>query len=197
MDQEFWKQQPKTVARQLLGKAFVCGPIEGTILGAVGYSRSENSSGIYAPVLKMAPGQVYCPRRRNAVLLLIVTQDGPSTGGCVLIRSIETGGQIYDGPGRVTSALGILDARTLGDAELTDEDRVIVRLGSVLNPIRPEARTRRNLIGNEIGKETLTRLMPRIIAKYIREKPGLKFGEYLNKLLEGCGSKSEFLKKLH
>ncbi len=197
MKKEIWKKGPKTVAREILGWRLVFGSIDATILEVEGYSRKQNSSGIYTPLLNMAPGQVYCPRRRNSILCLIVTNDGDLSGGCVLIRSIEVNGVIYHGPGKVTSALGITDARALGHAELTDDEGVILHIGSLL---KTESRQRTPPewapAGNRIGKKALTRLMPRIIAKYMKDRPGVKFGEFLNRLLETSQNEADFRRKI-
>jgi hypothetical protein len=125
MNPDFWSHQPKTIARLLLGKSIIFGSTQATILKAQAFSREENSQdGLYRPLLEMSPGEVYCARRRNAVLLLFVTLDNGRVGGCVLIRTVEVNRSIYDGPGKTSAELGLNDHGRKGRTEWVDEETV-------------------------------------------------------------------------
>ena len=196
MDKTFWQGQPKAVARSLLGKSLICGDTEAVILKAAGYSRAQNEGdGLYRPLIELPPGAVYCPRRRNAVLLLIVTADGKESGGCVLMRTVEVGGVIYDGPGRVTNRLGLNEHGTSGRTEWLDDDTFVVRIEGVPAP-RALSKHRPSIQGNGIGKEVLESLMPRIVNKYLAEKPAKTFHSFLSTLLGECANVAELRKRL-
>jgi 3-methyladenine DNA glycosylase Mpg len=109
-----FSQSHKQLAKSLTGKKIRVGEIEAEILKAEGYSRRENEAPTYAPVLKMKPGSVYCPRHRGGLLVLIACNDGESPGGCVLIRKVSIDGTTHNGPGRVAQALGIDESKTEG-----------------------------------------------------------------------------------
>lgn len=104
----------KQAAKSLVGQKLVVGNREAEIVSAKGYSRKENEDPLYAPILDLEPGQVYCPRFRGAILLLIACNDGVSRGGCILVKEVRIGDEIHKGPGRVTAALGITEHGTTG-----------------------------------------------------------------------------------
>ena len=196
MDELFWRQQPQTVAQAMLGKLLVVGETEGWVLRTEGSPRAKNATGIYKPMLEMAPGDVYCPRTRNSILLLIVTQDGVDIGGCVLIRSAEIGGTTFDGPGKVTEAFGITVPRVSGTAEIgEDDDTVLVHLGTSRAKDQPKPSRPRLRAYAAIGWETVRRNMPRI-AKCFLSQPLGRFEDFLERILEGCTSEMELLKRL-
>jgi 3-methyladenine DNA glycosylase Mpg len=110
----FFQQSCKTLARALVGKTLRVGEKSFQILKAEGYPRKDNETGIYAPILEMRPGAVYCPPHRGGLLFLIACPDGQGPGGCVLIREVSFEGTAIKGPGRVAEALGITDAKSSG-----------------------------------------------------------------------------------
>lgn len=195
MDQPFWKQDPQPAAQRLLGKLLIVGSTEAWVLRTEGFSRSQNSTGIYKPILSMPPGDVYCPRSRNSILLLVVTQDGSDTGGCVLIRAAEIGGVVFEGPGKVTEALGITEARTCGKAELADDDTVVLHLGTSLTTVQPKSMSQRVPAARSLGWAVIRRYMPTIAQKFFKQSVR-SFEEYLGNLLEGCSSEVELLNRL-
>lgn len=184
MDENIWQQKPSDVARLLIGKLLVVGSTQAWILQAQGFRRAENSNGIYRPILEMQPGGVYCPRRRNWILLLIVTRDGNHAGGCVLVRSVEIGGRIFDGPGHVTDELGITQARACGRADVVDQNTVSIHFESVLQSQPPRPRTVPVFLKGGITLNTIERLMPRIASVYLRLRPQPCFEDYANHLVE-------------
>lgn len=107
-------QSCKQLARSIKGSILVLGSIKAEIVEAEGYSRRENESDPYAPVLNMQPGEFFCPRHRAALLLLIACPDNGKQGGCVLIRKVKIDERVVSGPGRVCQALGIGDPMTKG-----------------------------------------------------------------------------------
>lgn len=100
---EFFERSPNVVASSLIGKGLRRGDLQATILGAEGYARSQNSKPAYRRVLELSAGHVVCGTAQGHVLLLLVTKGG----GCVLIRSIQIGDEVHEGPGNVSRALGL------------------------------------------------------------------------------------------
>lgn len=183
MNPSFWDADHGTVASQLPGVQLVHGGTDAIILATKGYPRSDNASGIYQPILQMPPGAVYCPRHRNAILTLIVTRDG----GCVLIKAVESGGQAVDGPGKVSEALGLTEARSRGFAEYRSGQTTSVvltidgRPPPRTLPVRPQV-----LAPVGITREVLGRLSKRICLAYLRHDPGISYEEFLQRLLQRC-----------
>lgn len=110
----FFQQSCKPLAKALVGKTLKVGEKSFQILKAEGYPRKDNEKGIYAPILEMRPGTVYCPPHRGGLLFLIACLDGQGPGGCVLIREVSLDGAVIKGPGRVTEALGIVEPKSEG-----------------------------------------------------------------------------------
>ena len=196
---EFWQQSPAAVARLLLGKTIIVGGQEATVLSTEGFRRAENGdNGLYRPMLEMEPGSIYCPRRRNAVLLLLVTADREAWGGCVLVRAIESGGCIYHGPGAVTNFLEIKEHATQGTTSWSDESTLVVRPDGIPDTKRrPLRKTQAVVAGNGIGAETLARLMPKLTAAYMRLAPmETAFQQFLNGLLAECSDANELRRRI-
>jgi len=110
----FFEQGHKSLAKALVGRKLMVGGIEVEILSAQGFSRKENEAPLYEPILSKVPGEVYCPRNRGAILLLVACQDVSLPGGCVLIRKVKIGEVEHNGPGKVTEALGITEHKSEG-----------------------------------------------------------------------------------
>lgn len=73
-----------------------------------GYTRADNDTGIYRPVIGETPGTIIGIQHRRGVLPLVITIGG----GCVLIRSIEVNGEDgkpvkIKGPGKVANIIGL------------------------------------------------------------------------------------------
>ena len=190
-----WENNPSDVARALQGKTMVFDSGEMTILLADGYPRSENTqNGLYAPILTADPGTIYCPRHRNALLILIATHDQGEPGGCVLIRAAEVGGHIYRGPGRISSRIQLDTHGMTGSTKWLDEDTILCELGE---KVFHATRRRSAIQGNQLGKAKLAELMPLIVARYLKISPeGLTFQDFLNNLLEASADKKQFLNNL-
>jgi len=110
----FFDQSYGKLAKALVGRTLVVGKTEVEVLAAQGYSRESNSDPLYEPVISKNPGEIYCPRHRGAILLLIACKDKSLEGGCVLIRKIKIGEVEYSGPGLVSEALGITEHKSTG-----------------------------------------------------------------------------------
>lgn len=104
----------RTVAHALVGKTIQLDAHSIQILEAEGYSKKSNQSAPYTPITTMRPGQIFCPRHRGGLLVLVACHDRNAPGGCVLIRKIQKNGRIINGPGRVAQALGITEPETRG-----------------------------------------------------------------------------------
>ncbi len=102
-------QSCKMLARSLKGHTLVIGDKKAEILTAQGYAKRQNEGHPYTPVLEMKPGEFFCPQHRGSQLLLIACPDNGKPGGCVLIRKVKIGDEVFDGPGRVCKALGFED----------------------------------------------------------------------------------------
>jgi len=110
-----FEQGYRQLARALIGRKLVYdGMAEVEITKAQGYSRKENESPLYEPLLTMKPGEVYCPRYRGAILILIACLDGDESGGCVLLRAVKLGEAVRKGPAAVAIALSVTDHKTRG-----------------------------------------------------------------------------------
>lgn len=196
MGDPFWEQDVQVVADKLVGATLVVGEVEVTILVTEPFRRKTNATGIYKPMLDMAPGQFFGPKSRNSILPLITALDHGQHGGCVIIRTIEVNGEIYDGPGRTSERLGITESRTIGS--VVREDRVFtIGLGVVPHPVvRPGKRPSVPRNGNGIGEKTIEALMPQIANAFIRRDPRVSFKDFLNGLLETSKSEAEFRRAL-
>lgn len=182
---DFWKQSPHKVAVALLGKSLVVRNTEAVVLVAGGYSRHENvARPLYRPLIEAEPGTIYCPRLRNTLLFLVATLDHGERGGCVLVQAVEVDRTIYRGPGRVTASLGLSQHGLTGEIDWQDEDTLLCQFA--ISSLRAERQPKSDIpkLGNGIGKATLARLMPQIVAKFLRSRPrGMGFREFLNSLL--------------
>ncbi|MDP3735104.1 MAG: DNA-3-methyladenine glycosylase [bacterium] len=191
------------VAKNLIGMTMVVGKLDAVILEAKGYSRSDNEKdGLYRPLLDMNPGEVFIPpRRRGVSLILIATHDRGRPGGCVLIRAGEINGAVFDGPGKLSRALGI-NMPAEGTTEWLDEDRFRLVLRGVtlvpeLKPARHKKRELSEANGNGIGKETIRKHIQQIARRYLKERPaGVDFADYINALSAQCMSAKEFASML-
>ncbi len=188
MEESFWVGKPSQVAKALLGK---CIEINGQfiwVLEARGYGRDENATdGLYRPMLDMPAGAVYCPKRRNSVLLLLVVEYEGASGHCVLVRKAEMGGVVYDGPGKLTQALGLDTHAMRGEIKWVGEDHAVVTFTDVpaARPAkqRSEERPRPRQVSG-IGKEGLKKLMPTIARAFMRAgEEGQAFQDFVNGLL--------------
>ena len=197
MDQTFWQKEPNEVAKQLVGKTIIVGTVSATVLVAEGYTRKQNESGLYKPILDMPPGQLYCPQHRNAILVLISTRYRGKPGGCVLLRAVEVNGSICEGPGRVAECLGIIHSKTMGKAEVIDEGTFWFRLDTSEHPGAKKPKVKaRELHRNGLTASELERVMPKIARRYLKQKPGMKFQDYLNDLLAQASTLAELQKLL-
>jgi hypothetical protein len=108
----------------------------------------------------------------------------------VLIRAAEIGRVIYDGPGKLTERLGLSEHGVSGTTEWVNDDTFAVIVGAVRVPRKSVVRvgSRVQNEGNGIGRETLQRLMPKIVAKYLSDKAETTFHDFLNSLLQTCGN---------
>lgn len=191
----------KELAKALLGRTIVVESRNVVILEAKGFSRKENDAGIYKPIVFLQPGQVYCPRSRNAILLLIACKDGMDIGGCVLVRAIEVDGAVVEGPGRVSDALGITDAKAQGLVRELPDGTLTLEMPLLEPPkVRPGvAASGKKRAGNGLGEETLRRHMPAIAKAYLKAKradPALTFEGMLNALLAECKDEASLRKRL-
>ncbi len=195
MNEKFFEQEPKAVAQALLGKVMIVGDVKAAILEAKGFRRATNT-GIYEPVTQMPAGDVYCPRVRNSIIILLATHDRGQIGGCVLIRVAEVEAVIYDGPGKVAERMGITVPKTSGKAKWIDEDTFVIGLDSLPEPVIKKSAGKKPRTGNQIGSKTLADLMPKITEKYMREKPAQSFQDFVNGLLESCQNEADLRKRL-
>ena len=127
MTSNFGQQGPETAAKKLIGKMMIYGNTHAKILEAEGYPPMKKKRGVYHAILRMKPGDVYVPEFRNSLLLIIVVN-----GGRILIRSVEVGGAVVKGPGRVTKALGMTQTRARGSAHWIGGDTFEVRFSNNL-----------------------------------------------------------------
>lgn len=151
----------KAAASAVQGKRLVVGSRAGWILKAKGFSRAQNDEGVYRPVIDMKPGQVFCPRMRNAILILVACFDGEEPGGCVLIDEIELNGLIVKGPGRVSEALGLEEPKVIGRIREDGCDLVMEIEG-----IRPAKAPAVDVRCRSLGKGTLEKYIPRLVKMY-------------------------------
>jgi hypothetical protein len=93
---------------------------------------------------------------------------------------------IYDGPGKTSAELGLNDHGRKGRTEWVDEDTLLIQLDQQTPQPIPRER-RRPSVGNGIGQQALQRLMPKIVAAYLKAQPTYcSFQEFLNQLLGKC-----------
>lgn len=180
----------KDAASAAQGKRLVVGGRVAWVLRAKGFSRVQNDGGVYRPVMEMDPGQVFCPRMRNAILILVACYDGGKPGGCVLIDEIEIGGEIVKGPGRVSDALGLQEAKAVGQIREDGCDLVLEIEGIRQKP--PPAlqlNPRRSL-----GKVVLEKYMARLVKVYRLRKAAevaCTFEAVLKECVEHCRQENE------
>lgn len=196
MSTSFWARSASGVAKSIAGMALRIGHHEAVILHASAYERDEPERGLYKPMLEMKAGDVYCPRLMNSILLCIVTGKGKSIGSRVRIDEIELRGVRFEGPGRVTDALGIVTANARGLAQIVDDLCVEVNLD--VRPLQPSHDTRKKEPTRtpKISKKTLAKHLPEVVRKFLAEKHPITFQEYLNVLLETCGTEWELRKRI-
>lgn len=180
----------KVAAKAVQGKRLVVGGRVGWILKAKGFSRVQNDAGVYRPVVEMKPGQIFCPRMRNAILILVACLDGDEPGGCVLIDEIELNGLIVKGPGRVSEALGLEDPKAFGRIREDGCDLVMDIEGVRLRtPPALKVRSCRPL-----GKAVLEKHMPRLVKMYRARKAAesdCTFEIVLRECVSNCREESE------
>lgn len=179
----------KEFTKSLLGKKLQVGSHQAWILGAQGFSRKQNDTGLYRPILELAAGSVYCPRQRNSILFLIACHDGTTPGGCVLVREIEIEGSIFEGPGRVTEALGLAEAKAVGMI-VEQEDQLILQIDGIVSP---KLQTKRS-VKSRLGPVAFEREMPRLILAFRRKKallPELTFQGMLDECAKNCSDERE------
>lgn len=187
MDEKFWQNvDPTAVARGLLGKVLVLNGVEAIVLAAEGYSKEQNT-GIYLPVQSMQPGEVYCPRRRNSLLVLFVTGEG----GCVLVRTVEVNGVIHVGPGKSASALGVTQSKMCGNTRWLDEDTIALHFSQTSFEVVPPSTPRPSRSQNGIGEQTLRLLMPDIVQVYMLSHRKETFEDFLRDILGKCHTEWE------
>lgn len=186
----------KDLAKRMIGKTLIAGQINAVILDAAGYALAENEKdGLYRPMLGMRAGDLYTPRRRNAILTLVVCNDRGLAGACVLIRAIEINGQVVEGPGKVSQALGFTKPKDPGHLEELEGGALEIKMASLgpsVLPLKPAKK--RN--GNRIGDETLQKHMPAIAKKYLKQGKGTRFEDFVNALLQGCKNESDLRQRL-
>jgi hypothetical protein len=184
----------------LKGKIVRSGSRVFTVTEARGYPKDENDRGIYKPITEMAPGDVYCPRRRNAILFLIACRDGRGKGGCVLIRNLLSpkGGAI-DGPAAVSAALGVSEPKTTGKVVELPNGELRVELDGVLSGDMPEYAETMPRGPAGIGEKTLKKHSAKVAAaysRYLKAHPGIRFADFLASLVSECQTEAALLEKL-
>jgi len=165
-----------------------------TIMDAQGYPKAENDTGVYKPVVDMAPGEVFVPRHRNAFLFLVACKDGEERGGCVLVREIEIDGKLYKGPGMVTQALGIQTHGATGKLH----ERDIGELSLSMDGIAPPADPPRDKAAKarKMSDALLKKHMPNIVKAWKKTGQGTPFLDLLNKLAAECADEVALRKAL-
>lgn len=196
MDQSFWERSARDVAASLPGFVLHVGGKEAVIFHATPFECDEQQRGLYKPMLDMEGGQVYCPKFMASVLLLIATGKGKTKGGCVRIDDIELDGVRFEGPGRVTSALGIVTANARGLAQIVDNACVDVLLDTHSPQPRRNASVKQPQRERGISETVLAKYRKLIVKKYLAENHRITFQEYLNLLLETCTTEAELSKRV-
>jgi 3-methyladenine DNA glycosylase Mpg len=186
-------QNFKECAKALLGKRLHVGNQSAWIIDAQGYSRKENSTGIYEPMLHMVPGTVFIPRYRGGFLLLITCHDDGAPGGCVLLRAVSNGSKIA-GPGRVVDHFGLKTHGLTGEMVEHDAENIEARFKALETTPRSSI-TQVLSAPKGIGTATLQKLMP-LIAKSFCKKESGGFGEFVNELLADCTSEEELKRRI-
>ncbi|MDP3685667.1 MAG: hypothetical protein Q8R32_02445, partial [bacterium] len=179
-----------------MGRTLRIGHREAVILHVSAYERDDHERGLYKPMLEMKAGEAYCPRLMNAILLCIVTGKGKTLGSRVRIDEIELRGVRFDGPGRVTDALGITTANARGSARIVDDLCVEVDLDVCPLQAPRNAGKKQSKQEPRISKKMLAKYLPGIVTKFLAEKHPITLQEYLNLLLETCGSEWELRKRI-
>lgn len=173
----------------ICGRTLHAGGRRFTVMRAEGYSKKENEAPLYRPILTMRPGEVYCPRRRNAILVLIACSDGQGRGGCVFIRELRTStGGVFPGPTAVSQALGIMVPKTTGRVRESPNGDLHLELDAISSGTgSADSDSGQPKAGNGgIGAKTLERLMPEIADAYARDSSGQSFDAFLSDLLARC-----------
>lgn len=173
----------RPLAKELIGRTMVVGSHRVTIMDAKGYPKSDNDTGVYKPVVDMKPGEVFVPRHRNAFLFLIACKDGENTGGCVLVREIEMGGQLIKGPGMVTQALGIQTHAATG--RINERE---IELSLSMDGIAPPAEAPRDKTAKarKMSEALLRKHMPAIVSGWKKHRKGINFLDFTNQIIESC-----------
>lgn len=178
---------------------------EFTITDVEGFSKRENDSPLYRPVLSLKPGQAYFPRRRNAILFLIACRDGMAYGGCVLVRGLLSArGGAFDGPGACSTAVGVAIPKLI--AEVVEQPDGHLRL--VLPRQLTAASTGASAKGSArerpppgVSREALERRMPMIAEHYLAllasgASAVGQFQDFLDALLARCTSEGDLVRAL-
>ncbi len=193
----FWENDdPKVIASALLGRSIIIGDVEVTVLETEAFTRASNDGRQYKPILSTPSGHMYCAPIRQYPLLLIACNDHGQTGACVRVTKVEQNGAVYSGPKAIGDLLG-LQRKMGGRTKWADEWSLHIVPDGMPEP--REAKPAKNScanVTNGIGKQTLEAEMPRIIAKYMSEQSGCTLVQFINNLLQICGSVSEFRKAL-
>lgn len=178
---------------------------EFTITAVEGYSKIENDSPLYRPVLSLKPGQAYFPRRRNAILFLIACRDGMAYGGCVLVRGLLSArGGALEGPGACSVAVGVTIPKLIAE--------VVERPDGHLQLVLPRQLATTSAAGAGtkgaprerppgVSREALERRMPMITDHYLAilaSGAGAvgKFEEFLDTLLARCNTEGDLVRAL-
>ena len=187
----------KEAAQATIGRTLVTGQGQCVILRAKGFSRASNDAPLYKPMLELRPGDVFTPRRRNAILLLTVCNDGSQSGGCVLIDAIEINGRVIEGPGRVSQALGLEIPKDPGRMVEREDGVLELRMSRLGSPKLPSQPVRKRN-SNGLGDAALAKHMPAIAKKFLKLPANGRssFEEYLNKLLADCHDESMLRRRL-
>jgi hypothetical protein len=183
------KLNSKELASALEGMRLHVGKREAIILEAQGYTAKDNSYGVYQPLLEMMPGLIYIARHRNAFLTLISCKDKGVPGGCVLLRSIEAGSQVYSGPGAVSKFLDFDEHATYGEFHIHSDEACEIRMPRIEPTPSKIVNAKRIVTSAAITDKVLARYMPQIVKNY-RETPTGSFEEYVNNLVATCGNEA-------
>lgn len=186
----------KEAAKTIIGRQLVVGTEVAIVLEAQGFSRESNNTSLYRSLLSLQPGDVFIPRRRNAVLTLIACMDGKQTGGCVLIRGIELNGkEIIQGPGKVSHALHLRVPKDPGRILECDDGSLELHMERIGPPRPPPKKPR---LQTSIGQAGITKCMPMIAKRYLqRRQAQLSFQAYLNQLIADCVSEAELRRRIN
>lgn len=119
----FFDRPSSAVARGIVGKLLDTGKGKVVVIStARGFSRSENTTPPYRPMLEMQPGYVFVPVVQHHPIILIVCKNG----SCIQITGVQDLVTVEEvrGAGKVAQYLGFTISNEIGFVKLKGDTTV-------------------------------------------------------------------------